>query len=1131
MTRFKKILFWITLCFIFCSIVVLIFISFSDKLINQESITKKIQAQASEAINGNVTFQRLHVSFFPRPQLTVQQCRFSIPETAGGTVASLTISPKLLPLIQGKFQGSRIALNTPDIEIYLVRKPGSEDKHFNSFSFGNVEETVGAVLSVVLSKARGLHVQLKKARLNILKENKSAFWLEAIQANFNVLKDHINFGMHCDASLCKNIFMEGAVYLYKDKQSLSLENLKLDYPRLNLSGKLDIHRDLPSGSPSVDLELMGKDVDVSSTRKAALDLVGEFPVVNTIFKIVKGGNVPLIQLTSHGKSIEELGILDNITIKSNITNGEIFVPKVHLDLTDVEGDVTISKGILKGQNLKARMGASKCLDGILELGLEGKDALFHLDLSLVADLSQVAPILERVVDNEIFIENMALLDNVKGTATGRLILGERINSIMPTIKISQFNLSANYRRLPYPLKISGGQYVLEGSTASVENLSGSMGKSTFTAVSSRTDWDKAFLKVTSGMSEIYLNEIYPWLVSSKIVTGKLQDLKDVQGVLKLSSIELDVPFLEPENYTFKITGEVHNLAVNSPLLPGPLGVATGNFDITPESFSMSDFQARIQETSLRVSGTLKDYLKGPSHVDTTFDGKIGPGFTRWAEDTFNVPPDLQLNPPISVLTARVTWNNQRQSTFSGDLSLQNGIKVSSDFLINPDQLAIKKLVIQDNDSHASIQLSQKNRVIDLFFAGNLQKTTMDNLMTENRILGGQINGDFQAHIPLDQPFNSRIQGELQAENLILSEKIIPPLVINTLSLNANKERLKVESARLFWADNGFDFKGDINFSADLPELNLELYSDVLNLDLLKQNLDKNIEKSQKLHPYPVRGVLKLKTENLIVEGLTWNPFQAGIRFSDKVLTVSITNAKVCGITTSGVVEKTPQALNVDLKPVAQNQALNSTVHCLFDRSSKVKGNFNLKGHLTARETDTPSIQSFNGNLKFDADQGRFYAGKYYGIIINIFRFLNVTKVFEGELPDPEKEGFEYNFVNAKADIEKGNIRLNEMIIDSPSMNIICQGLIDISNNQIDVTAVIAPLKTIDFFIEKIPLVKDILRGSLISIPVRISGNLENPSVTPLSPSAVGSGLLGIVKRTLQLPFKLIQPDLPDKENN
>jgi len=1131
MIRFKKILFWTTLCFIFCVTVLFILMAFSDKLINRESIVKKIQFRASEAINGSVTFQRLHVSFFPRPQLTVQQCRFSIPETAGGTVESLTISPKLLPLIRGKFQGSRIALNTPDIEIYLGRKPEPEEPHRSRFTLGNIETQMGAVLGVIFSKAPGLHVQLKKARLNFLKENKPVFWLKGIQADFNVSEDHINFGIYCDASFCKNIFIEGAVYSFKDKMSFSLGNLKLDYPRLNLSGKLDIHRALSSESPDVDLELTGKDVDVSSTRKATLDLAGEFPVVNNIFRIVKGGNIPLIQLKSHGKSIADLGELDNITINGNITGGELFIPEVNLDLTDVQGDVVISKGILKGKNLKARMGASKCLDGALSLGLRGKDALFHLDLSLDADLSQLPPILNRVVDNEAFIENMALLEDIKGKATGRLILGERINSIKPAVKISQFNLSANYRKLPYPLKISGSQYFLQGSTTSIENLSGNMGKSTFNDISGNMDWKNVHLNIISGMSDIYINEIYPWLVSSKMVTGKLQNLKGVQGVFKLSSMRLDLPFLKPENYSFKITGEVHNLAVNLPQLPGPLGVATGKFDITSESFSMSDFLARIQKTSLRISGTLKDYIKGPSHADLTFDGVIGPAFARWASDALHVPRHLQLKPPISVSAAHLTWNHRQQYTFTGNLAFQESIQISSDLWIHPDQWDIKKLVVQDGDSHASIQLKRKNQDIDLFFTGDLHQTTLDHLIEENRILRGQISGDFQAHIPLDRPFFSRIQGELRAENLIFSEKITPPLVINKIWLNAKKERLKIESARLFWADTGFDFKGNVDYSSDPPEWDLELYSDVLNLDLLKENLDKNLEKDPKVHTYPVRGVLKLNADNLIFEELTWNPFQADIRFNDKVVTVSITNARACGITTSGVVEKTPQFLNVDLKPVAQNQALNSTVHCLFDRSSKVKGNFNLEGNLTAREADTPSIQSFNGNLKFDADQGRLYAGKYYGIIINIFRFLNVTKVFEGELPDPEKEGFEYNFITAVAHIEKGNIKLNEMIIDSPSMNIICQGLIDTANKKMDVTAVIAPLKTIDFFIKKIPLVADILRGSLISIPVRISGDLENPNVTPLSPSAVGSGLLGIVKRTLQLPFKLIQPDLPDKENN
>jgi uncharacterized protein involved in outer membrane biogenesis len=362
MTRFKKISLWITACFIFCAVLIFILILSSDKLINQKQIIDKIQAGISEAINGQVAFQRINVSFFPQPHVVLQQCSFSIPGTIKGTIVSLSITPKLLPLIMGKFQNSRITLNTPDIEIYLDREPGSKDNHLNSFSLGTVEENVGAILSVVCSKTPGLRVRMKNARLNILKEKKPAFWFQDINAGINILKDHIGLDMQCDAKLFKNIFLKGAVYLDKDKLSFSIANLKLNYPRLNLSGKLDIQRALPSTSQKVDLELVGKDVDVVSTRKAALEFAGKFPAVHHIFNIVKDGTVPHIQLTSYGKSMEELGKLENITINGNMTSGEIFVPGVDLNLTDVAGDVAISEGILKGKNLKAHMGASKCLD-------------------------------------------------------------------------------------------------------------------------------------------------------------------------------------------------------------------------------------------------------------------------------------------------------------------------------------------------------------------------------------------------------------------------------------------------------------------------------------------------------------------------------------------------------------------------------------------------------------------------------------------------------------------------------------------------------------------------------------------------------------------------------------------------
>jgi hypothetical protein len=88
----------------------------------------------------------------------------------------------------------------------------------------------------------------------------------------------------------------------------------------------------------------------------------------------------------------------------------------------------------------------------------------------------------------------------------------------------------------------------------------------------------------------------------------------------------------------------------------------------------------------------------------------------------------------------------------------------------------------------------------------------------------------------------------------------------------------------------------------------------------------------------------------------------------------------------------------------------------------------------------------------------------------------------------------------------------------------------VANKQMDVTALVAPLKTIDFFIKRTPIVKDILGGSLISIPIGIKGRMENPNVTPLPPSKVGEGLLGVVKRTLQLPVKIIQPIAPGEES-
>jgi len=53
--------------------------------------------------------------------------------------------------------------------------------------------------------------------------------------------------------------------------------------------------------------------------------------------------------------------------------------------------------------------------------------------------------------------------------------------------------------------------------------------------------------------------------------------------------------------------------------------------------------------------------------------------------------------------------------------------------------------------------------------------------------------------------------------------------------------------------------------------------------------------------------------------------------------------------------------------------------------------------------------------------------------------------------------------------------------------------------------------------------------SFISIPFKIEGPMRKLEVTTLPPSAVGDGLVGIMKRTLQLPVDIIQPIIPKEK--
>jgi hypothetical protein len=174
------------------------------------------------------------------------------------------------------------------------------------------------------------------------------------------------------------------------------------------------------------------------------------------------------------------------------------------------------------------------------------------------------------------------------------------------------------------------------------------------------------------------------------------------------------------------------------------------------------------------------------------------------------------------------------------------------------------------------------------------------------------------------------------------------------------------------------------------------------------------------------------------------------------------------------------------------------------------------------------IQNLDGNLIFNAKDGRIYR---YGTIAKIFALLNLTEIFRGKLPDVAQEGFAYHTISAKGKVENGKLLIKEAIIDGSSMEIVFEGNIDLVEKKVNLNMLVAPLKTVDFVLRKIPLIRDITGRSLISIPFRVTGDLGNLDVTYHPLSSVGSGLLGIMERTIKLPVKIIQPLISNGNKN
>lgn len=1191
-------------------------------LINTNDIKIKIEEAASQAIDGQVDFEKIRLSLVPRPHVVLYKGRMAIQNSIQGNWLELMVFPKLLSLLAANLEIDSLKLKQPDFELRLPissRKKSEKDASFQERKDLNqqIKEGLGAIVAL----AKDGEIAIDDGHLRILEQNKVPLEWHDITTRLSVTKKRVAVDLTCGFSFIQKIvlngelnsnsldlsgkaalkglslhqfmnywrpnselkiaegyidltlkfqskdwsnwqgdfdnrtsllkvqydthqakigpaFLNGRFNLSPSKILLHLNSLNLENPKLSLRGKLLIDSSETAG---VHLQLIGQNINVNALRATALSLGGHITDVREVFDIVKGGHIPAIKAEVQSKDWADLLALEHWRIDGEMADGAIFIPEVNLDLTGVYGLAIVEYGILSAENIQADYGKSHGRQGSLKIGLVDGSNLFHLDIEMSADLAPLPSILYRVVDNKKFKSELSRIEDLNGMGVGKLILGENLDDIRVQIDVAEFNLNARYNRLPHPLSLKGGRFQFKDDESRVSDLRLQMQNTYFSKIFGRINWgDTVEFDLQTGSGAIALSEIYPWLKDQTVLAESVKTIEAVNGSIAVSALDLKGPLLSPSTWRFYTSGIIQNLAVKTTYLPETLDLPQGHFKLDPASFTLTKGRAQLHDLKTDFSLQVIGYMEGIHKINFKGDGKIGLNFARWLSHEIKIPDQYHLNPPIDFYHLDIEWNRSSEIYVAGGITTSNGPTVTVDMRFTPDEIDIQKLTVQDDASDFEFVMKHKSKakVTDLSFKGLLTKATLDQFWMNNQFLEGIIKGDLQAQIDSEHPLNSMVNGNLEARQVFLPFKRVGPLRIDHTTLSASVKKLVIHKANIDWLSNRFDLDGHMTFKPESIFLEINTVAEEIDLakleTLFKDNSNKK-NKGEGSFLNFLQGMIHIDTERMKYGFYTWTPYRAELELDKTSMTMRINEANLCGIETLGTIKFSHEGLWFEIIPSSQPEDIQQAVGCLSGKSTSeiLEGQFQTTGSVNTKgKTVNELLHNLKGDIVITIQDGRIYNMGKVGTFTNILSFLKVNSLLEGDLPDLNSNDFHYKLFSTKYYIQDGRFILTEGHLNSKSLHIVAtEGEFNILNHTLDINLLVSPFITVDTLVNKIPLIRRIFQGTLIAVPLKVKGDVSNPKVTLLPPSAFGSRTLGILERILKAPVKIINSGAMDTSNS
>ncbi|MBF0234158.1 MAG: AsmA-like C-terminal domain-containing protein [Desulfamplus sp.] len=1171
---------WLTLLVVIVVFFALIIVSI-PVILDSRPIQNLLSGFVSAHIMAGIKPDKVTFALFPFPSIEISGISISKAPLQNITIEEISIYFSQESLAKRKLIINKIVLKKPAIPLTsnLLSIPFKEGDLFDHISQeqGDFSVEIRNMVSDIF-KSADMFIKLSPSKRSIAGEiivenlmlppvspfaisyvipTFKSYSAQHLKANF-LFRDTENFDIDLAVSeslirftesqqpAIKPIKIDNAIcnlVMTKNQFSITMKQIVLEPFVSSLSVEFNHYKERKKKS----LLISGTHVNIDVVRSLGLKLMPDNLITRKIFDIVQGGVAKKIDVffqnnsslflaaqTSPGltsavsffspEDVKELFNPHQMTINAEVENGIVTIPSTHLTAKEISGAVIVAEGSLHAEIIDGNIGISKVGKGILDVDLLHNDHDFKGEFEVTADLAHLNKVLQDLLVRTSLSRELATLREINGKTVGTLKL-QRKNRGKLSVFVNTQNifLSGKYPKLPREFAINGGQFIYRDDMILVDNLKGRVGESSFSNLSASLTLDKnQILNIKSGKSEIVLEQVLPWLAYMEDISvpSFLPIIKNSKGKLYLAETGFKGKLVDSTTWDYLVNGSCNKITLRHKLDKDDISDIKADFLITPLLTRIYLNSARIHDTDI-LSLFMKHEEAGDvaNIMDIIVLSDIRTPFNI-ANATFRREADkYDINDIKTYLSGRVIFNETLQVYLRGEsayhsrkgsrdsgesLKSTNSIKTDSKAKNENDGTTRYQIKVYDKGVESATVIYDAKREPTVQFTGTLNTAKIAALLNpESEIYHSltSLTGNKELTIESNKRGYYAIKTKELDLNFILErEKLI----------NQNMERVFLPILSL----TGSPLK-ELPSPTSSPLSSSTSTSSPLNRSSLTTT-SSNLAKSS----FPI--VITLDCGVFTHRKLSITPLSARIELNGQNKEISIEQMRICNIDSSTRIKIKQNLMELFIALKGDNRNIEPVISCLYNGDRLIQGNFSLNASLYShgrvnREMDSLK-KNLTGKIEVTSDGGRIFR---LTLLSRILSVINISKLMEGKFPDIEQDGFAFNSINILADVEKGRIILKQAVIHGLDMTLVFVGWLDPFTRDIDLTCLVAPFKTADSIIEKIPIINTMMSGRLISVPVKATGTLNNPDVTVLHPSEVARSILNTMQDILTTPFKLI----------